>query len=334
MLKKKSGDRWVALSVIACSAVLFIALALGLSGQTFVRDSRQLRVRFPDVTGITVSSRVKYAGAPAGTVAAIRMLNAAERKETAPNLVEVTLHLHPDVPPLPKDARISIAADTLLSDKFVLITGGSPAGPAAGTGDVLQGLAPTTFDQLARDADEAINGLRHIVAGGNPAGARDLVDRLQKILNAAESAFSGIPPVVRNADGVMADARAAIADVRTVLAEAGTAVADARAAASDARSMFSENKARVAHAMEKLDSTAAAVESLAKRSESILRGNESRLNRTLDDFRITAKNLRVTSAYSSFLLRDLAERPSSLIWGGSKKKKVPSEAEILGSSKP
>ena len=333
MLKKKSGDSWVALSVIACSIVLLIALALGLSGATFVHDARRVRVRFPDVTGIIVSSRVKYAGAPAGTVSALRILGASERKEASPNLVEVTLLLHPDVLPLSKDVQISIAADTLLSDKFILINGGSSAAPLAGPDDIFQGLSPTTFDQLARDADDAINGLRRIVAGGEPAGARDLIGRLQKILGVAESALAEIKPVIGNASGLVSEARTAIGDARTTLSGAGPAITDARAAAADVRSILADNKARISRAVEKIDSTATAFASLAKRGESLLRDNQTGISRTLADFRVTADNLKVTSAYSRFLLRDLAAHPNRLLWGSNTKPPVPSEDQLLEKSR-
>ena len=329
MLKKKGGDSWVALSVIGCSVVLFVALALGLSGKTFVREGQNVRVRFPDVTGVIVSSRVKYAGAPAGTVSKVRMLNANERREAAPNLVEVTLILQPEVPPLPKDAQITIAADTLLSDKFILINAGSPTGPTVGPDDVLQGLSPTTFDQLARDADDAINSLRRMVAGGEPAGARDLIGQLQKLLGEAASTLAEIKPIIGNASGLVTEARTAISDARTTLSGAGPAITDARAAASDVRSILSDNKAKISRAVEKIDATATAIESLAKRGESILRDNQTGINRTLADFRITSENLKVTSVYSRFLLRDLAAHPSHLLWGTNANLSIPSDIQSL-----
>jgi len=331
MLKKKSGDRLVALSVIACSVALLIALALGLSGQTFIRGGQSMRVRFPDVTGIMVSSRVKFAGAPVGTVSQIRILSPAERKADSPNLVEVTLLIHKDVPPLPNDARISIAADTLLSDKFVLINGGSPTAPPAGPDQVLQGVAPTTFDQLVRNADGAIEGLRRLAGGDNNSSTQDIFQRLRSILDDTGKLLGDAKPVVANAGSVMTETRTVLLDARAVVGEARSAVGDARAAASEARGILAENKPRIARAMEKIDTTATSFDSLARRGESFLRSNEGRLNRTLADFRIGAENLRVTSVYAKFLLRDLAQRPSRLIWGGAAKPPPPTEGQILNS---
>jgi hypothetical protein len=49
---------------------------------------------------------------------------------------------------------------------------------------------------------------------------------------------------------------------------------------------------------------------------------------------VTAENLKVTSTYPKFLLKDLSERPSRLIWGGGKPPALPSQQEILQSRQP
>lgn len=307
MLNKKTSDIWVALSVIACSVVLFIALALGLSGGSFAPGGNLLRVRFHDVTGIKISSHVKYAGAPAGRVSGLRILTTGERTRDPGNMVEMTLTLLPEVPAMTKDAEISIAADTLLSDKFVLISQGSAAAAPAGPDDVLQGIEPTTFDELARNTDNAIEGLRRTLGGG-VNGTQDIITRAQKVLENVEAILSDFRPIVRDAAATMANTKATAADARELLAD---------------------NKIRIQKTMEKLDSATTAIESLAKRGESLIRDNEKNLGRTLADFRITAENLKVTSTYSKFLLNDLAKHPSRLIWGTGKTPAMPSEQQIL-----
>ncbi len=68
------------------------------------------------MTGVRVSSEVKYAGAPAGTVLSLRMLTKEERLASGDpaNVVQLTLGLRPGVPELPSDVNASVAADTLL----------------------------------------------------------------------------------------------------------------------------------------------------------------------------------------------------------------------------
>jgi len=314
-LKKGATDVWVALAVIACSAVLFSALALALSGNFIVPGASHVLVRFPDVTGINVSSQVRYGGARAGVVSRVRMLNQEERAGDPTNLVEVTLKLSPDVPPLTKNTRVTIASETLLSDKFILLAGDPAAGEPLGPQTVLQGTPPTTFDQLARNIDSSLEGLRKLLGGGTG----DLLSRIDGLVGQSEGVLAGLQPVVADAGAVMGDAKVTLTH--------------ARAAADDLRTLLSTNKDGIGRAVTRIDSAAGSLSSLALKGEALIRDNESNLNRSLASMRITADNLKVTSTYSKFLLNHLAERPNRLLWS-SRPQALPTEEEILSSRQP
>ncbi len=305
-MKKSASDEWIAVSVIASSIALFIALALGLSGRVLVHDGHAIRVRFQDITGIKVSSQVKFAGAPAGSVSGARILTATERLADPDHLVEITLNLFRDVPPLTKNARASIAADTLLSDKFVLLQDEGAGAALLAEGEVLNGISPTTFDKLASNVDGVIEGLRKTMGGDAPASAKDLLTKIDRIAEDAQSLLTELKPAVKDAGLVV----------------------------TDARSLLSDNKDRIERAITRLDSAAGSMESLAKKSEALVQDNARNLSATLSGFRVTAENLKVTSTYSRFLLKDLSERPSRLIWGGGKPPALPSQQEILQSRQP
>lgn len=326
-MKKRASDSWIAVSVIACSIVLFAALALGLSGRVLVHDGHAVRVRFHDITGIKVSSQVKFAGAPAGSVSVARMLTAAERKTDPDHLVEVTLNLFRDVPPLTKTARVSIAADTLLSDKFVLVQDEGMGAPLLADGEILNGITPTTFDKLARNVDDAIEGIRKTMGGDASANAKDLFAKIDRIVEDTQSLLTELKPVVKDAGLVVSEAKSAVADAKATMV-------DARATMADARSLLSDNKERIGQAITRLDNAAASMESLAKKGESFIQDNTKNLSATISGFRVTSDNLKVTSTYSKFLLKDLSERPSRLIWGGGKPPALPSQQEILQSRQP
>jgi len=326
-LKKKASDAWIAVSVIASSIVLFAALALGLSGRVLVHDGHAVHVRFHDITGIKVSSQVKYAGAPAGSVSGARMLTAAERKTDPDHLVEITLTLLRDVPPLTKTARVSIAADTLLSDKFVLVQDEGTAAPLLADGEILNGITPTTFDKLARNVDDAIEGLRKAMGGDASANAKDLFAKIDRIVDDAQNLLTELKPVVKDASLVMSAAKGVVVDAKATMVEA-------RSTMTDARSLLSDNKERIGQAIIRLDSAAGSMESLAKKGEVLIQDNSKNLSSTIAGFRVTADNLKVTSTYSRFLLKDLSERPSRLIWGGGKPLALPSQQEILQSRQP
>jgi len=274
--------------------------------------AQSVRVRFHDMTGIKLSSQVRYAGAPAGTVSAVRILTAAEHAADPANLVELTLTLHTEVPLVATGTQVSIAADTLLSDKFVLIEG-SPLDATPLLPDAyLHGITPTSFDKLVRNADDAINGLRRTL-GGSADGTGDVLAKAEKALREASEIFDALRPVVADAGGLMADARTA---------------------ASSVKSLVDDNQADVSLTLKKLSSAATDFESLADRAERLIRENERPINSTLDDFKVSLENLKVTSTYAKFLLNDLALRPTRLIWGTGKAPALPSERTILNSRKP
>ncbi|GEM_PF-494354 len=312
-LKRNASDTWVALSVIACSIVLFVALSLGLSSRFFVPDGRHVRVRFSDITGIKASSQVKFAGAPAGAVSEVRILTSAERASDPANLVEITLSLLPSVPPLTADARVSISADTLLSDKFVLLENG--AGNVVAPDAPLQGLPPVPFDELTRNVDDALDGLRKLLGGGTDD--REIFSRIHRLVDGTEDLLGELKPVVAEAGVAAVEAKAALADIR--------------AAAADARALLADNKDRVGRAVARLDSAAGAVEAFAKKGASVVRDNEKGISRTVAGLRASSENLKVTTTYSKILLRDLAEHPSRLLWGGGRPPLLPNERQILDS---
>ena len=78
-MKRNLSDYIVALSVIACSVVLLAALTMALSGFRLKKPSRTLQIDYEDVTGIKLHSEVRYAGAPAGRVIAMRHLSGEQR---------------------------------------------------------------------------------------------------------------------------------------------------------------------------------------------------------------------------------------------------------------
>src|SRR6516162_1337331 len=129
-MKRSLSDYFVALFVIACSVVLLGALAFALSGRQLKKPTRTLQINYEDVTGIKVNSEVRYAGAPAGRVIAMRHLTAQEREANANkrDAVRVTVSLNDGIPPLPTDVTATLSSDTMLSPKFVALSAGTPGG--------------------------------------------------------------------------------------------------------------------------------------------------------------------------------------------------------------
>lgn len=306
-MKNKNLNDWlIALAVIVCSAVLFGALAMALSGTMLGHSAKTVRVNFPDAMGINLGAQVKYAGALVGKVAGIQILSAEERLASGDprNAVQVLLDLNASVPPLPADTKVTVAADTLLSEKLILINVGDPSGPLLEPGAVLQGISPTTFDQLVRNIDGTLEGLRDLLGGtGDKTG--DLFQSLHGILEETQGLLTVAKPVL----------------------------ADARVVAADARQLIAETKAPITRTIGQLEKTTGTLDTLATRANALVVHNEKNLNASLADAKVMMENFKVTSTYTKILARNLTLRPSQLVWGG-KPPSLPSEREILRSARP
>jgi ABC-type transporter Mla subunit MlaD len=173
-MKRNLSDYFVALFVIACSIVLLAALTFALSGYRLKKVTRTLRINYEDVTGIKVNSEVRYAGAPAGRVIAMRHLTAKER-EALPNrkdAVLVTVSLDEKIPPMPTDVTATLSSDTLLSPKFVALSAGTPGGETLANNAAIEGHPAYGIEQLTAaagplldNANKLLNDTNVLVAG-------------------------------------------------------------------------------------------------------------------------------------------------------------------------
>ena len=153
-MKKNFSDYLVALSVILCSIVLLAALTFALSGYRLKKPSRTLRIQYEDVTGIKIHSEVRYAGAPAGRVIAVRHLTSAERAKL-PNkkdAVIVTVELDDGIPPLPADVTATLSSDTLLAPKFVALSAGTPGAKTLANNAAVEGHPAYGIEQITAAA--------------------------------------------------------------------------------------------------------------------------------------------------------------------------------------
>lgn len=183
-MKKNLSDYIVALSVIACSAVLLAALTFALSGYRLKKPNRTLQIKYEDVTGVKVHSEVRYAGAPAGRVIAMRHLTPAERQSSSnkKDAVIVTVSLDDEIPPLPVDITATLGADTLLAPKFVALSAGTPGGKTLANNSAIEG--------------HPAYGIEEITAAAGPLfdNANKLIDNLNLTVTDLKSDLGGFMP--------------------------------------------------------------------------------------------------------------------------------------------
>jgi ABC-type transporter Mla subunit MlaD len=211
-MKKNLSDYLVALSVIACSVVLLAALTIALSGYRLKKPSRTLQIAYEDVTGIKVHSEVRYAGAPAGRVIAMRHLSAAERKgsKSARDAVVVTVSLDDKIPPLPADIVATLSADTLLAPKFVALSAGTPGGKTLANNSTIEGHPAYGIEQITAAAGPLVENANRLLdtlsvtVNGLKGNLDDFMPKVAPLLDTAKSDFDELHGVVKSLNDVEA----------------------------------------------------------------------------------------------------------------------------------
>jgi ABC-type transporter Mla subunit MlaD len=213
-MKRNLSDYLVALFVIACSIVLLAALTFALSGYRLKKPTRILQINYEDVTGIKVNSEVRYAGAPAGRVIAMRHLTAKERQASAntKDAVRVTVSLDEGIPPLPTDVTASLSSDTLLSPKFVALSAGTPGGQTLANNAAIEGHPAYGIEQITaaagplfENANKLLDNL-NVTVTGLKTDLGEFTPKLGPLADSLKIDADNLQNVVKNLDSVTKNA--------------------------------------------------------------------------------------------------------------------------------
>jgi ABC-type transporter Mla subunit MlaD len=191
-MNRSLSDYLVALFVIACSVVFLAALTFALSGYRLKKPTRTLQIKYQDVTGVKVNSEVRYAGAPAGRVIAMRHLTPKERQSSSnqKDAVVVTISLDDDVPPLPADITATLSADSMLAPKFVALSAGTPGDKTLANNSTLEAHPAYGIEEITAAAGplfENANGLLNNLNGTVTDLKGDLASFMPKLGPLADS---------------------------------------------------------------------------------------------------------------------------------------------------
>ncbi len=330
---KKTSDWLIALGVIACSIILLAALSFALTGNPFDRPERTLRVHLPDVTGIQASSLVKFAGANAGTIFRVRILTPEERLESADpeNAIELVLAIRENAPAFPRGTTASVSADTLLSDKFILLTAGPADAPPLEAGELISGVPPTTIDSLVRTLDQSLRSLGTLLPGSG-GGEPNLLDEAQNALVAVQAMIAEAKVTLAGADELIAGAKGTLTGADGLISGAQGTLQSADATLGQAQALLTGENRSVETLITDLTTTAEGLERLSARVERLIDDNADDLDATLASARLATENLKVAATWAKAFALALTRRPQQLIWGpGRSPIQVPTEGEILRS---
>src|SRR5438132_13651851 len=209
-MKRNLSDYFVALFVIACSVVLLGALAFALTGRQLKKPARTLQINYEDVTGIKVNSEVRYAGAPAGRVIAMRHLTAKEREVSAnkKDAVRVTVSLNDGIPPLPTDVTATLSSDTMLSPKFVALSAGTPGGQTLANNAAIEGHPAYGLEQITaaagplfENANKLLDNL-NVTVTGLKKDLGEFTPKLGPLADSLKLDVDNLQNVITNLDSV------------------------------------------------------------------------------------------------------------------------------------
>jgi ABC-type transporter Mla subunit MlaD len=210
MKRSNLSDYLVALFVIACSVVLLAALTFALSGYRLKKPTRTLQINYEDVTGIKANSEVRYAGAPAGRVIAMRHLTAQERETSAnkKDAVRVTVSLDEGIPPLPLDVTATLSSDTMLSPKFVALSAGTPGGETLANNASIEGHPAYGLEQITaaagplfENANKLLDNL-NVTVTGLKKDLGEFTPKLGPLADSLKLDVDNLQNVITNLDGV------------------------------------------------------------------------------------------------------------------------------------
>jgi ABC-type transporter Mla subunit MlaD len=209
-MKRNVSDYLVALSVIVCSVVLLAALTIALSGYRLKKPDRTLQINYEDVTGVKVHSEVRYAGAPAGRVIAMRHLSAAERGKSGNkrDAVRVTISLDEGIPPLPDDVKATLSSDTLLAPKFVALSAGTPGGKTLPNNASIEGHPAYGIEQITaaagplfENANKLIDNLNGTVTSVK-GDLGEFLPKLAPLVDTVKADLAELQKVIQGLEGL------------------------------------------------------------------------------------------------------------------------------------
>jgi len=153
---------------------------------------------------------VRYAGAPAGRVIAMRHLTAQERDATAnkKDAVRVTVSLDDNIPPLPTDITATLSSDTLLSPKFVALSAGTPGGATLANNAAIEGHTAYGIEQITAAAGPLIDNANKLIDNldGTVTGLKkdlgDFTPKLGPLADSLKIDADNIQNVITNIDGM------------------------------------------------------------------------------------------------------------------------------------
>src|SRR5690606_38384165 len=128
-----------------------------------------------------------------------------------------------NVPPIPVDVKTSLTSETLLSDKFVALSAGSPDAPKLASGAVLQGQSGSSLDDAIASVGPLVVSVEKALASIDPVmskagealdsikgGMDEALPKFSEVAESAKAAAASADAVLKRTDKLIADNEAGV----------------------------------------------------------------------------------------------------------------------------
>jgi ABC-type transporter Mla subunit MlaD len=211
-MKENRINATIAITALIAAVLMAAALSFAIGKWSWGKNGYEVIIKFPNSSGITANSEVKYAGVHAGRVKEVRPI--ARQDQTLDpatklfNCVEVVVDIDNKIE-VGKDVAATIKQDGFgISAKYVLLTPGpNHDSPALADGDSVQGSMPFDLSDLIQPAGDALEQ------------AKSLVNQLQPVMTRLDSLTqkmdTSLPPLMDHADKFLQDGDSMLANFNT-----------------------------------------------------------------------------------------------------------------------
>jgi len=202
----------IAIATVVAAVLMCAALSFAIGKWSWGQSGYQLVIKFPNATGISANSEVKYAGAHAGRVKQVRLIPRQDQTKDPGtalfNCVEVVVEIDNQLE-IGNDVAATIKQDGFgISAKYVLLTPGPDHdSKALVDGDTVQGEMPFDLSDLIQPAGDALEQAKSLVTKLQPV--MDRLDGLSKKLD------TSLPPLIDHADKFLQDGDSVVANFST-----------------------------------------------------------------------------------------------------------------------
>lgn len=223
-MKESTSNKFIAICTLVAALLMLGALTLAIGKWSFGHAGYQITVNFPNATGITPNSEVKFAGAHAGRVKSINLIPRSEQTKDPANglfnCVQVVCEIDNTLE-VGNDVTITIKQDGFgLSPKYVLLTPGPDHdSPALTEGALVQGTMPHDLADLIQPAGDALLQAKQLIGQLQPIFNKlgPTMDRLDTL---SETLSKSLPPLITHADTFLINGNSLVANFNTPEARA------------------------------------------------------------------------------------------------------------------